>query len=205
MNTNTIALTPCPFCGKSDTLVIGKASDVFAEPDECGDPLPYMHTESYAVTCDASKPDGPGGCGASGGYKLTEAEAVSAWNARAAIAALEQAEEPFGWVSRADDGAVMLELNGDQRINDGDAVYRAKPFAALEAEPQPEADMFWDGDDPEIFGHDIQELAAERGPGQVFSVDRAMRLPSIKVRVIAGETEDDENTWEEILPTPPKD
>lgn len=78
-------------------------------------------------------------------------------------------------------------------------------IAALEAEPQPEADMFWDGDDPEIFGHDIQELAAERGPGQVFSVDRAMRLPSIKVRVIAGETEDDENTWEEILPTPPKD
>ncbi len=58
------ALTACPFCGKSNTLIIGRASDVFAEPDECGDPLPYMHTESYAVTCDASKPDGPGGCGA---------------------------------------------------------------------------------------------------------------------------------------------
>ena len=94
------ALTACPFCGKSNTLVIGKASDVFTEPDECGDPLPYMHTESYAVTCDASKPDGPGGCGASGGYKLTEAEAVSAWNARAAIAALE-AEPQDGDVEQA--------------------------------------------------------------------------------------------------------
>ena len=76
----------CPFCGKSETLTIGKASDAFSEPDDCGDPMPYMHTESYAVTCDASKPDGPGGCGASGGYKLTEDEAIAAWNRRAALA-----------------------------------------------------------------------------------------------------------------------
>lgn len=73
----------CPFCGKSETLTIGKASDAFSEPDECGDPSPYMHTETYAVVCDASKPDGPGGCGASGGYKLTEDEAIAAWNRRA--------------------------------------------------------------------------------------------------------------------------
>ena len=96
----------CPFCGKSDTLTIGKASDAFSEPDECGDPSPYMHTEAYAVVCDASKPDGPGGCGASGGYKLTEDEAIAAWNRRAALAqhqakALEGVE-PIGYIAWRD-------------------------------------------------------------------------------------------------------
>ena len=96
----------CPFCGKSDTLTIGKASDAFSEPDECGDPSPYMHTETYAVVCDASKPDGPGGCGASGGYKLTEDEAIAAWNRRAALAqhqakALEGVE-PIGYIAWRD-------------------------------------------------------------------------------------------------------
>ena len=125
------ALRPCPFCGKSDTLVIGKASDAFAEPDECGDPLPYMHTEAYAVTCDASKPEGPGGCGASGGYKLTEAEAVAAWNERAAIAALEAEPQPAipeGWGFSSADfslqasgvsefGGVMLIRTGADRAD----------------------------------------------------------------------------------------
>lgn len=79
-------------------------------------------------------------------------------------------------------------------------------IAALQAEPQPEADMFWDGDDGESFGHSIQDLIAERDVGEVVTVDRAMRLPSIKVRVISGETDEDDNTWEEVRPsTPPKD
>jgi hypothetical protein len=88
-----------------------------------------------------------------------------------------------------------------------DAAFEAvrAAIAALEAQPQPEADMFWDHDDPESFGHYIQDLVAERDIGEEFRVDRAMRLPTIKVRVIAGETEDDYNTWEEVLPTPPKD
>ena len=78
-------------------------------------------------------------------------------------------------------------------------------LAALQAEPQPEADMFWDSDDGESFGHSIQDLIAERDVGEVVTVDRAMRLPSIKVRVISGETDED-NTWEEVRPaTPPKD
>ena len=79
-------------------------------------------------------------------------------------------------------------------------------IAALQAEPQPDADMFWDGDDGESFGHSIQDLIAERDVGEVVTVDRAMRLPSIKVRVISGETDEDDNTWEEVRPaTPPKD
>ena len=84
----------CPFCGKSETLTIGKASDAFSEPDDCGDPMPYMHTESYAVTCDASKPDGPGGCGASGGYFPSEDEAIAAWNRRAEVERLAAQAEP---------------------------------------------------------------------------------------------------------------
>ena len=89
-----------------------------------------------------------------------------------------------------------------------DAAFEAvrAAIAALQAEPQPEADMFWDGDDGESFGHSIQDLIAERDVGEVVTVDRAMRLPSIKVRVISGETDEDDNTWEEVLPaTPPKD
>lgn len=79
-------------------------------------------------------------------------------------------------------------------------------IAALLAEPQPDADMFWDSDDGESFGHSIQDLIAERDVGEVVTVDRAMRLPSIKVRVISGETDEDDNTWEEVIPsTPPKD
>lgn len=96
---NKEQFAPCPFCGKSDTLTIGKASDAFAEPDECGDPLPYMHTESYSVICDASKPDGPGGCGASGGYKLTEDEAIAAWNRRAEVGRLAAQAAPTEEVS----------------------------------------------------------------------------------------------------------
>ena len=89
-----------------------------------------------------------------------------------------------------------------------DAAFEAvrAAIAALQAEPQPEADMFWDSDDGESFGHSIQDLIAERDVGEVVTVDRAMRLPSIKVRVISGETDEDDNTWEEVIPsTPHKD
>lgn len=82
-----------------------------------------------------------------------------------------------------------------------DAAQARAAIAALQAEPQPEADMFWDGDDGESFGHSIQDLIAERDVGEVVTVDRAMRLPSIKVRVISGETDEDDNTWEEVRPS----
>lgn len=94
----------------------------------------------------------------------------------------------------------------DQGVSVAAAWNARAAIAALQAEPQPEADMFWDSDDGESFGHSIQDLIAERDVGEVVTVDRAMRLPSIKVRVISGETDEDDNTWEEVIPsTPPKD
>ena len=86
MTTNTDGampeLLPCPFCKQAHTLKVTAASELFADEDE---EVPYMHSESYAVICDASGPGGPGGCGGQGGFKPTEAEAVTTWNRRAAI------------------------------------------------------------------------------------------------------------------------
>lgn len=75
-------LKSCPFCGQSHTLKITAASELFADEDE---EVPYMHSETYAVICDASKPKGPGGRGGQAGFHDTEAEAIEAWNRRAAI------------------------------------------------------------------------------------------------------------------------
>ena len=60
-------LKPCPFCGKTDSLV------VWAEGDQ------------YHVVCDAADcADGTsnGGCGASSGFADSIAEAAKAWNKR---------------------------------------------------------------------------------------------------------------------------
>jgi hypothetical protein len=77
-------LPPCPFCGKS----VGKLTHARELAD---DPEEYMHSDSWAVLCDAASPDGPGGCGASGGFFPTEAEAIAAWNRRATALAFPQA------------------------------------------------------------------------------------------------------------------
>jgi hypothetical protein len=80
----------CPFCGKSDTLFI----DTLSEADGLGYPSQQIPTNSYAVTCDASKPDGPGGCGGCGGYFPSEDGAVAAWNRRAEVERLAAQAEP---------------------------------------------------------------------------------------------------------------
>lgn len=74
-------LKPCPFCGKSHTLKLTTAEDMANEGED--DQLPWEHSASWAVVCDASSPKGPGGCGATGGFMPTEAEAVAVWNTRA--------------------------------------------------------------------------------------------------------------------------
>lgn len=75
---NTPSLLPCPFCGKTHSLIVGAASEAW-DADEHG---PYPHTESYAVFCDASTDGRRGGCGGAGGYRLTKDEAIEVWNNR---------------------------------------------------------------------------------------------------------------------------
>jgi len=73
-------LLPCPFCGKTKTLLIMSAQELEQEDDD--EPEFWEHSDSWAVLCNARKPRGPGGCGASGGFFATVAQAVSAWNTR---------------------------------------------------------------------------------------------------------------------------
>ena len=71
----------CPFCGKAFTLKLTTAQQLAEEGQD--EPEPWLHSEAWAVICDASRPNGPGGCGASGGFFPTEHDAVRAWNRRA--------------------------------------------------------------------------------------------------------------------------
>ena len=73
-------LLPCPFCGVATTVELTD-SDTFncALPFESdGDSNPMY----WAVFCDASKPAGKGGCGASGGFAPTKEDAIKRWNTR---------------------------------------------------------------------------------------------------------------------------
>lgn len=71
----------CPFCGATHTLKITTAQ-ALAEEDSAYDGEFWEHSDSFAVMCDASKPGGPGGCGASGGFAPSEAEAIARWDRR---------------------------------------------------------------------------------------------------------------------------
>jgi hypothetical protein len=76
---NTRSLLPCPYCGKGNTLRYGRSSEFH---EYCDTPL---DSDDYvAVFCDATKPNGLGGCGASAGFAATEYEAAELWNRRPA-------------------------------------------------------------------------------------------------------------------------
>ena len=62
-------LLPCPFCGKENPVLLSAA-----ELDERCEDDPV----SYTVCCEYDN----GGCGACGGYRETETEAIEAWNKR---------------------------------------------------------------------------------------------------------------------------
>lgn len=58
-------IKPCPFCGNKNVEI----RDVWHE----------RNNYSLAVNCNYTK----GGCGATGGSRTSEAEAIEAWNRRA--------------------------------------------------------------------------------------------------------------------------
>lgn len=67
-------LSPCPFCGKMDSLIEANSSE---NSCDCQPELmPY-----YTYFCDVRK----GGCGATCGYQDTPELAVAAWNRRADV------------------------------------------------------------------------------------------------------------------------
>lgn len=74
-----VSLRACPFCGSDYAPMVTGSSEYHDIDCECAD---RSHDDSYAVVCDASSPGGRGGCGASGGFSLTKAEAVDRWNRR---------------------------------------------------------------------------------------------------------------------------
>lgn len=116
-------LKPCPFCGKHATGTIGRASEMLWDEDDGG---PYPHQDSFSVLCSAAKPDGPGGCGASGGYFPTEAEAIAAWNRRAPTGAVQAGAVPDGkiiaWYTLTGDMMFSEESPGDEWLPLQDAV-----------------------------------------------------------------------------------
>lgn len=65
-------LLPCPFCGKTETPKCVNDFELGYIPR--GDATGY-----YCVICDHLH----GGCGAAGGFRESEDEAIKAWNRRA--------------------------------------------------------------------------------------------------------------------------
>lgn len=86
---------PCPFCGKQHTLQVISGQELMGEDQEF-----WQHSESFGVVCDASTPDGKGGCGATGGFKPTEDEAIEAWNTRTTLAQQGEQQPVDQWQKR---------------------------------------------------------------------------------------------------------
>ena len=109
-----VALKPCPFCGATKPLKVTSAAELNCDDDD--EFASWPHSDSFAVMCDARRPGGPGGCGASGGFFGTEAEAIAAWNKRAPLPELRFA----GWFSRVRSGMSyqLWEQGGHERDPD---------------------------------------------------------------------------------------
>lgn len=71
-----IELMPCPYCGKSVARIVSCCENS-CKDDDTG--CEFCGMKTVAVCCDFTK----GGCGATGGYRKTEKEAIEAWEERA--------------------------------------------------------------------------------------------------------------------------
>ena len=109
---------PCPFCGKQHTLQLISGQELMGEDQEF-----WQHSESFGVVCDASQPEGKGGCGAMGGFKPTEEEAIEAWNTRTALAQAPQTvAQPLPVEQMASNVAIQFQLQAMKICQDAKRV-----------------------------------------------------------------------------------
>lgn len=89
-------MRPCPFCGSPERRL-------FVEPFS-GD---YDHPQGWQVCCETSDY----GCGAVGPTRLTEEDAIDAWNDRAIYDAIKRKTEEI-----YDDGGTYDDLDALKKI-----------------------------------------------------------------------------------------
>ena len=70
-----IKLKPCPFCGGTDTLIIGTCTEL----EECKYFEACEISAYKTICCNVNK----GGCGASCGFDVDESRMIEKWNRRA--------------------------------------------------------------------------------------------------------------------------
>lgn len=79
--TSEAALLPCPYCGGDCATVISEWQEYLDKWGDEFDESGLGCSDYRAVVCDVTK----GGCGAIGGWREWEKEAIEAWNTRAAV------------------------------------------------------------------------------------------------------------------------
>jgi hypothetical protein len=130
----SVKLEPCPHCGKSDRLTLKP----YMADDDGGEPFEW----GFNVLCNAMgfESDPRRGCGASGAWGESEADAVEAWNRRAALATPPVEAEPVAWRWRLKDGARRWHLEPMNRDRK-DIAGRGVEIELLFTHPAPAARM----------------------------------------------------------------
>lgn len=104
------SLLACPYCGKSDTVSVTDSTEFHMIDCECND-VDEGNDRTFAVVCDASRPKGPGGCGASGGFHPTRSAAIAAWNRRIALMTKEKVQSLVARLRARADNAYLSYID----------------------------------------------------------------------------------------------